>query len=135
MPGHSVEPGSQIGSGFAGTSQALAKKRWAMKEERAVEAVGGKGRLGEEVIFPEVTMEYPGWVRRQVDWTRTYPGQRDRMRVALAIARLNVEQKTGGPFGAAVFEAETGRLISIGMNQVIALSSTLFHAEMMARSE
>jgi tRNA(Arg) A34 adenosine deaminase TadA len=92
----------------------------------------GKGRLGESVRFPELHIEYPGWVTRQVDWTRPYLGDRDRMRVALLVARQNVERKTGGPFGAAIFELETGRLISIGLNQVDTLGCSFLHAELFA---
>jgi tRNA(Arg) A34 adenosine deaminase TadA len=54
------------------------------------------------------------------------------MEFAIELARKNIEHETGGPFGAAVFEAESGRLISIGMNLVEASSCSLAHAEMMA---
>jgi tRNA(Arg) A34 adenosine deaminase TadA len=101
-------------------------------DEFEIKAQVGKGRLGEQVQFPELHLEYPGWITRQVDWTRPYPGDRDRMRVALLVAGQNVERKTGGPFGAAVFERETGRLISVGLNQVEALGSPLLHAELFA---
>lgn len=97
-----------------------------------IDAQIGKGRLGETVRFPDLHIEYPGWVMRQVDWTRPYPGDRDRMRVALQVARENVERKTGGPFGAAVFEMETGRLISVGLDQVETVGSSLLHAELFA---
>lgn len=101
-------------------------------DEFQAEAQIGKGRLGEKVTHPEIRVEYPGWVLRQVDWTRLYPGHRDRMRVALLLARENVERKTGGPFGAAIFEAESGRLISVGVNQAEPLNNTLLHAETFA---
>ena len=91
----------------------------------------GKGRLGEEVTFPDVQLEYPGWVRRSIDWTRPYPGERDRMRVALQVAQLNIEQKTGGPFGAALFDTRSGKLISVGLEQHVHENS-LGHAELMA---
>jgi tRNA(Arg) A34 adenosine deaminase TadA len=103
-----------------------------LTDEFHSEAQIGKGRLGEKVTHPEIRIEYPGWVLRQVDWTRLYPGHRDRMRVALHVARENVERKTGGPFGAAIFEAETGRLVSVGINQVVPLNNSLLHAETFA---
>jgi tRNA(Arg) A34 adenosine deaminase TadA len=92
----------------------------------------GAGRLGESVEFPALLIELPGWVRRHVDWTRLYIGDRDRMRVALMLARWNVEQKTGGPFGAAVFEVGSGRLVAVGVNRVAPDRSTLLHAETVA---
>lgn len=75
---------------------------------------------------------YPDWVRSQVDWERRYSTLDERMQVAIALARENVERNTGGPFGAAVFEAESGRLISVGMNRVVPLKNSVLHAEMVA---
>jgi len=92
----------------------------------------GKGRLGEEVLHPALAIENPGWVRRQIDWTREYFGDRDRMRVALLAALRNVEQRTGGPFAAAVFERSSGRLISVGVDRPIAQQSSVMHAELNA---
>jgi tRNA(Arg) A34 adenosine deaminase TadA len=54
------------------------------------------------------------------------------MDLAIRLARLNVERGTGGPFGAAVFEVKTGRLISVGVNSVVRLSNATLHAEMVA---
>ena len=54
------------------------------------------------------------------------------MRLAIAVSRANVEQRTGGPFGAAIFEAPTGRLVSIGMNSVVRYQNCTLHAEMVA---
>ncbi|MEO5510640.1 MAG: nucleoside deaminase [Longimicrobiales bacterium] len=84
------------------------------------------------VHFPEIRIEYPGWVRRNVDWLRPQTGDRDRMRVAIAVARENVLQGSGGPFGAAIFEEESGRLVSVGMNLVVPLHNSALHAEMVA---
>lgn len=54
------------------------------------------------------------------------------MRLAIDVSRQNVEQGTGGPFGAAVFEMDTGRLVSVGMNLVVASHNSTLHAEMVA---
>lgn len=54
------------------------------------------------------------------------------MRFVLQLALCNVMLKTGGPFGAAVFEARTGRLVSIGVNLVASTNCSLAHAEMVA---
>lgn len=82
--------------------------------------------------FPSLSIEYPGWARRHIDWQRPLHGDRDRMRVALEVARENILQRTGGPFGAAIFEEESGRLVSVGMNQVVPLSNSVLHAELVA---
>jgi tRNA(Arg) A34 adenosine deaminase TadA len=79
-----------------------------------------------------VSIDYPGWVSETVDWQRGYPSDEERMRLAIELARANVERGTGGPFGAAIFEAESGRLVSIGVNSVVRLNNCALHAEMVA---
>jgi len=81
---------------------------------------------------PVVHVEYPDWVDSVVDWKQAYPTDEERMRLAIAIARTNVERDTGGPFGAAIFEAHSGRLVAIGMNSVVRLNNCALHGEMMA---
>nr|BAL54241.1 CMP/dCMP deaminase zinc-binding [uncultured Acetothermia bacterium]BAL60271.1 CMP/dCMP deaminase zinc-binding [Candidatus Acetothermum autotrophicum] len=79
-----------------------------------------------------VTIEYPAWVAQKIDWERRYSSPEERMRLAIDLARENVVHKTGGPFGAAVFERQTGRLISVGVNLVVSLKNALLHAEIVA---
>ena len=54
------------------------------------------------------------------------------MSLAIRLSQLNVEQGTGGPFGAAVFDADSGSLTSIGMNLVVTHNNSTLHAEMVA---
>lgn len=54
------------------------------------------------------------------------------MRLAIQVSRLNVERGTGGPFGAAVFESESGGLVSVGMNSVVRLNNCALHGEIVA---
>jgi tRNA(Arg) A34 adenosine deaminase TadA len=54
------------------------------------------------------------------------------MELAIELARRNVEQRTGGPFGAAVFEVASGKLVSVGVNLVEASHCSMAHAEMVA---
>lgn len=56
----------------------------------------------------------------------------DRMRLVLALAARNVEQRTGGPFAAAVVERESGAVVSVGVNVVVPQHCSLAHAEVMA---
>jgi tRNA(Arg) A34 adenosine deaminase TadA len=55
-----------------------------------------------------------------------------RMRFVIDLARQNTQQGTGGPFGAAVFEIPSGRLVSAGVNLVEMSNCSIAHAEMMA---
>ena len=77
-------------------------------------------------------VDYPSWVKGVVDWNGHYGTDEEKMHLAISIARQNVLASTGGPFGAAVFESETGRLISVGMNSVVRLNNSTLHAEMVA---
>jgi len=61
-----------------------------------------------------------------------YPGDDERMQLAIALARWNVLEATGGPFGAAVFERASGRLVAVGINLVVPLGNSSLHAEMVA---
>ncbi len=54
------------------------------------------------------------------------------MRLAIDVSRENVERGTGGPFGAAIFEAESGRVVAVGMNSVVRYNNCALHGEMMA---
>jgi tRNA(Arg) A34 adenosine deaminase TadA len=82
--------------------------------------------------MPEIRITNPDWVRDVVDVHRAYTDDDARVRVAIALARENVIRATGGPFGAAVFEAESGRLVGIGTNGVIRLNNSSAHAEVVA---
>jgi tRNA(Arg) A34 adenosine deaminase TadA len=77
-------------------------------------------------------VDYPAWVADVVSWDSPYRTDEDRMRLAIALSRANVEHDTGGPFGAAIFERESGRLVAVGMNSVVRLSNCTLHGEMVA---
>jgi len=80
----------------------------------------------------DVHVDYPSWVDEVVDWDARSSSDEQRMRVAIALSRENVERDTGGPFGAAIFESDSGRLVSVGMNSVVRLNNCTLHAEMVA---
>ena len=74
----------------------------------------------------------PDWLDGLVDWERTYDTDDERMALAIALARRNVEQGSGGPFGAVVVEAERGRVVAVGVNSVTRLNNSVLHAETLA---
>ena len=74
----------------------------------------------------------PEWVADIVDWDRRVHSDADKVRLTIRLARENVERGTGGPFGAAVFEMATGRLVSVGMNSVVRLHNAVLHGEVVA---
>ena len=82
--------------------------------------------------FPVIRIQYPSWVERLVDWNRIYESDEEKMRLAIELARLNVQEEPGGPFGAAVFEQKSGRLVSVGMNMVVPRNNSILHGEIVA---
>jgi tRNA(Arg) A34 adenosine deaminase TadA len=55
-----------------------------------------------------------------------------RMRLVIDLSRRNIEEQTGGPFAAAVFEIDTGRLVAAGVNVVHPSNCSLWHGETVA---
>jgi tRNA(Arg) A34 adenosine deaminase TadA len=79
------------------------------------------------------TMTLPLWVGAFLgEEQRICRSREERMRIAVSLSRLNVAHGTGGPFGAAVFEAESGRLITPGVNLVVSGRCSILHAEIVA---
>ena len=82
--------------------------------------------------LPEIHLSYPDWVNQFLDWEKPYLTVEDRMKLAIGLSQENVIRNTGGPFGAAVFEKASGKVVSVGMNLVVQEHNSVFHAEMVA---
>ena len=54
------------------------------------------------------------------------------MDLVTTLAQLNIQQGTGGPFGAGVFRADTHQLVAPGVNLVLSSHSSIAHAEIVA---
>jgi len=80
----------------------------------------------------QIVIGAPDWIDEVVDWNGVYASDEEKMRVAIDLSEANVRRNAGGPFGAAIFEARTHRLISVGVNSVVRLNNSVAHAEMMA---
>ena len=80
-----------------------------------------------------LTLSLPEWID---DFLKEYQfplvSNEERMRFVLKLTLQNIEKITGGPFGAAVFERESGQLVSVGVNVVLKQGCSAAHAEMMA---
>jgi tRNA(Arg) A34 adenosine deaminase TadA len=80
----------------------------------------------------KVSFQLPDWIS---DFSRSYISTTDnteQMKFILSAARMNVEQGTGGPFAAGIFEIESGMLVSLGVNLVTSQGLSMLHAEMVA---
>ena len=81
---------------------------------------------------PTIHLEYPSWVDSIVEWEHRYASDDEKMRLAIAVSRENVVRGTGGPFGAAIFERDSGRIVAVGMNSVVRMNNCTLHGEMVA---
>lgn len=78
-----------------------------------------------------IQLTLPDWTGDLVAADQRFPDDDARMALAIELARRNVALGTGGPFGAAVFDAD-GRVVALGVNRVVPARSSVAHAEMMA---
>ena len=85
-----------------------------------------------EPAFPGVVLSLPDWISRVCHPGAVFPSDQARMDLVIELARTNVDQQTGGPFGAAVFDSETGEILAPGVNLVVAANAAVAHAEMIA---
>jgi len=85
------------------------------------------------MISSELILRLPGWVGEFLAGKGEVFGQaEERMRLVIDLGRRNIEEATGGPFGAGVFEMPGGKLLSAGVNMVIPSNCSMAHAEMVA---
>jgi tRNA(Arg) A34 adenosine deaminase TadA len=83
------------------------------------------------MLYAQVHLTLPAWVHEAVDAMRTYPSDADKVALAIALSKRNIEHDTGSPFGSAVFGPDD-RIIAVGVNRVVPHSCSVAHAEMMA---
>lgn len=79
----------------------------------------------------QIHLTLPPWIGDVVDEQKRYVTDEERVGLAIELSRRNIEHSHGGPFGAAVFNAE-GRVVSVGVNRVVPQTCSVAHAEMMA---
>lgn len=83
-------------------------------------------------VYPTADLWLPAWVEDEVVQAgKVFERIEDRMAFVIHLAERNIEAN-GGPFGAGVFEIESGRLVAPGVNMVVPLNCSLAHAEAMA---
>ena len=73
-----------------------------------------------------VEIALPAWLD---DEPVVLGSRQDRMRHVVALARRNVREGTGGPFGAAVVRADSGEVLGVGVNLVVTARNSTAHAE------
>lgn len=83
------------------------------------------------MTFPSLEIALPAWIDDVCEPGQRFSTVEDRIGLVLRLARANFEHQTGGPFGAAVFDADGG-LIAPGVNMVVPKSNASAHAEIIA---
>ncbi|MDD3802523.1 MAG: nucleoside deaminase [Desulfuromonas thiophila] len=86
--------------------------------------------------FAQCCLSLPTWLLQAEREVPILADAAARMRWVLALARRNSQttatETAGGPFAAAVFDADSGALICAGVNRVIPSCCSAAHAEMVA---
>jgi len=83
-------------------------------------------------VPPILSVSLPEWIGDVVPWNDVFPTDESRMDLAITLSGENIDRGTGGPFGACVFQRETGRLVAVGVNSVQRHNNSALHAEMVA---
>jgi len=81
--------------------------------------------------MPSLQLDLPAWLDSEIDPVRIHADDEAKVGLAIRLARRNIEERSGGPFGAAVFDGE-GRVIAAGVNRVLPSTCSIAHAEIMA---
>lgn len=85
------------------------------------------------MTFPQFHLGLPQWVSDFLQQQPTiFPTPEARMSLVVTLSKLNIEQGSGGPFGAGIFRADTHHLVAPGINLVLSSQSSLAHAEIVA---
>ncbi len=80
-----------------------------------------------------ITLCMPDWAEQELNNLPPFlPTVEQQMEAVLTFVDKNMKHGTGGPFAAGVFERDSGKLISIGVNRVVPSNCSSIHAEIMA---
>jgi tRNA(Arg) A34 adenosine deaminase TadA len=90
-----------------------------------------------KLIVIEIAKEYrvalPAWIEQELTGVPDVIADREeRMRLVHRLADRNWREGNGGPFAALVAERDTGRIVSVGVNVVLASGVSSAHAEVVA---
>ena len=87
---------------------------------------------GGDDLPTELSFVLPSWATKQLKGMGPLPDDDARMAVVLQLAEATVANSSGGPFAAALFTLDDGRLVAAGVNLVLATQAPIAHAEIVA---
>ena len=79
-----------------------------------------------------VAFHLPSWLEGFIRAAPAMSTDEERMSFVLAAASRNIDEQTGGPFAAGVFDRHSGELLSVGVNLVLSEKLSILHAEIVA---
>lgn len=74
----------------------------------------------------------PDWLEPMVEQAGNLSNEEARLDLAIRMSRRNVEENTGGPFGAVIVDETSGIVLGAGVNVVMPTSVAIAHGEVMA---
>jgi len=86
-------------------------------------------------VTPESTrlvIDVPAWVDEAARPGQSFDDDQAKMALVIRLAEENFTRGAGGPFGAAVFDIGSGRVVAAGVNRVVQGSNCVLHAEIVA---
>ncbi len=82
-----------------------------------------------------IVVDLPEWAKVKLSgMPRYFDSNSMKMKAVIEFARENFIRETGGPFAAGIFESESGKLVSMGVNRVVYANCSTAHAEVVAIS-
>lgn len=78
-----------------------------------------------------ILFKLPTWVEDHVASRDRCEGDDAKVGLVIELSKANIEHRTGGPFGAAIFD-DDDRLVAAAVNVVLPQRSSLGHAETIA---
>ncbi len=79
-----------------------------------------------------LVIDVPAWVGEAAVPGQSFDDDQAKMALVIRLAEENLARGAGGPFGAAVFEVGSGRVVAAGVNRVVQGSNCVLHAEIVA---
>jgi tRNA(Arg) A34 adenosine deaminase TadA len=105
----------------------FARERWRLVCASSNDAPYGSAMTSKPDVSLVITV--PGWVDEVIASSGPLETDEQRMGLAIALSRYNIE-RGGGPFGALVFAG--ARLVGAGVNRVVDSGFSIAHAEIVA---
>ncbi len=83
--------------------------------------------------WPSISLRLPDWVGEETGPPGgRFPTLEERMDLAIRLAERSVDEDLGAPFGACIFESDTGCLVAPGVSLVMRENCSPAHGETLA---